>query len=192
MLVASIGLTLLLQVSSIAGQGYQVYGSPNVQVIYPTSSQVQVIGSRPFFRRGIWEIVRNLTITANATSQDVQFVSPSANANIALSSNHNSGNAPLRNLLRNLFGRQPNIQYVNLNSRAFNDRSQEPQYWGNYQPFASPVALPRTRVKFVRQGVPRRILVRNLKSSQAQMTNVETYRIPVFEDEWQYDTTFSE
>uniref|UniRef100_A0A6P4F233 Uncharacterized protein LOC108048397 n=1 Tax=Drosophila rhopaloa TaxID=1041015 RepID=A0A6P4F233_DRORH len=186
MLVALIGLTLLLQVNSIAGQGYQVYGSPGVQVIYPTSSNVQVLGSRPFFRRGIWEIVRNLTITANATSQDFQFGSSLGNGNIALSNNQNSGNGPLRNLLRNLFGRQPNIQYVNLSGRAFNDRSQEPQtpVLYNYQPFASPELVSRTRVKVVRQGVPRRILVRNLKSSQTQMTNVETYRIPVFEDDW--------
>jgi len=186
MLVALIGLTLLLQVNSIAGQGYQVFGSGDVQVIYPSSGQVQVLGGRPF-RRGLWDIVRNLTITANATSQDDQLVSLLGNGNIALSANQNAGNGngPLRNLLRTLFGRQPNVQYVNLSGRAFNSRPQEPQYWNGFQPYVSPVLLPRARVKVMRQGVPRRILVRNLKTSQSQMTNVVTYRIPVLENDWQ-------
>ncbi|XP_017072662.1 uncharacterized protein LOC108108922 [Drosophila eugracilis] len=200
MLVALIGLTLLLQVNSIAGQAFQVYSSPGVQVVYPSSSQVQVIGGRHFFRRGLLNSLRNLTITANSTNQDLQVVSSLGTGNIALSSNQVSSNAPLRNLLRTIFGRQPNVQYINLNARAFGDGSPEPQYWSNQEPrywsnqqqaFASPVFLPRTRVKTVRQGMPRRILVRNIKSSQALMTNVETYRIPVFENEWQYDSTYA-
>ncbi|XP_017051535.1 uncharacterized protein LOC108095108 [Drosophila ficusphila] len=192
MIVYMVGLALLFQASSIAGQGYQVYGSSGVQVIYPSSSQVQVLGGRPFFRRGLWELVRNLTITANSTSQDVQVVSPLGNGNIALSGNQNTG--PVRTFIRNLFGRQPNVQYVTLNGRGFNDRYQEPQYNSmpqyntqyDEQSFATPVILPRARVKVVRQGVPRRIMVQNLKSSRSQTTNVETYRIPVFENNWQY------
>ncbi|KAH8358097.1 hypothetical protein KR084_002683 [Drosophila pseudotakahashii] len=188
MLVALIGFTLLLQLNSIAGQGYQVYGSGDVQVIYPSSSQVQVIGGgglRPFFRGGLGNIIRNLTITANASSQNDQLVSLLGSGNISLSGNQNSGNGPLRNLLRTLFGRQPNVQYVNVGGRGFNDRPRAAQYWRDVQSYASPVLLPRSRVKVVRQGNPRRILVRNLQTSQSQMTNVVTYRIPVPENEWQ-------
>ncbi|XP_016992924.2 uncharacterized protein [Drosophila takahashii] len=195
MLVALIGFSLLLQVNSIAGQGYQVYGSGDVQVIYPSSSQVQVIGGgglRPFFRRGLGNIIRNLTISANATSQNDQVISLLGSGNISLSGNQNSGNGPLRNLLRTLFGRQPNVQYVNLNGRGFNDRLQTPKYWSGIPSYASPVLLPRSRVKVMRQGNPRRILVRNLQTSQSQMTNVVTYRIPVLENDWQYDTTYVE
>lgn len=174
MLATLIGLALLLQANTIAGQDYQVFGSPGVQVIYPSSSQVQVIGGRHFLRNGLR---RNLTINANATSQNFQLISSLSNGN--------SGNTPLRNFLRSLFGRQPNIQYVNLNSRALNDVSQEPLYWNPYRSFASPVVLPRARVKTVRQGVPRRILVRNLMSTKSQTTNVQSFRIPIFENEWQ-------
>ncbi|XP_016946665.1 uncharacterized protein LOC108022317 [Drosophila biarmipes] len=193
MLVLLIGLALLLQANSIAGQGYQVYGSGDVQVIYPSSAQVQVFGGRPF-RRGLWNIVRNFTITANATSQDDQLVSLLGNGNIALSGSQNAGNGngPLRALLRTLFGRQPNVQFVNLSGRAFNDRPQGLQYWKGVPPYTGSVLLPRTRVKAVGQSMPRRILVRNLKTSQSQMTNVVTYRIPVLENDWQYDTTYAE
>ncbi|XP_043644991.1 uncharacterized protein LOC122614491 [Drosophila teissieri] len=182
MLATLIGLTLLLQANTIAGQDYQVYGSPGVQVIYPSSSQVQVVGGRHFFRNGLR---RNLTISANATSQDFQLVS-----NV---SNGNAGNTPLRNFIRSLFGRQPNIQFVNLNSRAFNDvsQAQEPQYWDTYRSYATPVVLPRTRVKAVRQGgVPRRILVRNLMTTKSQTTNLQSYRIPVFENDLLYGPTY--
>ncbi|KQS62236.1 uncharacterized protein LOC26527031 [Drosophila erecta] len=179
MLATLIGLTLLLQAYTIAGQDYQVYGAPGLQVIYPSSSQVQVLDGRHFFRNGFQ---RNFTISANATSQDFQLVS-----NL---SNGNSGNTPLRNFLRSLFGRQPNVQFVNLNSRAFNDVSQEPQYRNAYRSFATPVVLPGTRVKAMRQGVPRRILVRNLLTTQSQTTNLQSYRIPVFENDLLYNPAY--
>ncbi|KAH8373111.1 hypothetical protein KR009_011900 [Drosophila setifemur] len=181
MLIASIGTILICQVNLIAGQIYQVSGSPwSVQVISPSSQSLN-FGQQPNLLSSLEQILSNYTLTANKT-RDYQILSPFG------SGNQNNGNAPLRNFLRNLFGVQrsrPNIRIVTLNGRAFSDRSQEAKYSKQYHSNTRSVQLPQTRVKVVRQNVPRWIVVRNLKSSQTQMTNVQTLRLPLYTNGWQ-------
>ncbi|SPP73800.1 uncharacterized protein LOC117592493 [Drosophila guanche] len=195
MLAASLCLILLLQVNSIPGQVYQVTripGNGNVQIISPYGSQIQVLGSteqtRPY--PWLWEIMKNLTITSNSTTEDVQVISPWGNGSFQLNTSptQSNVNTPLRTLLKNWFYRtpaQPSYQVVNLGGRALDNQ----RYWDEWRP--TQVLLPRRRTSTSRRLQQRRILMRNLNSGQAVLVNTQTLRVPFYAEDWKIGTSYS-
>ncbi|XP_043067044.1 uncharacterized protein [Drosophila bipectinata] len=194
MLVSIIGMVLILQANLIASQ-VQVYTLQG----YPLTVSEGSFSNRPlgFFpwQRDVFK-VNNFSVSES--NEGFQTINLMGNSSFSLSSSQN--NLSLRSFLRNLFGfrqRQPSVQYLTIGGRAFSDSVQEPSYYRQYSSVVGPVLVPKANRKIVRRKVPRRVLVRNLKSNQALLTNVKTVKIPqfqspIYDDEWQYATQYSE
>ncbi|XP_015039928.2 uncharacterized protein [Drosophila pseudoobscura] len=197
MLAASLCVILLFQVNSISGQIYQINKinlNDNVQAINPYGSHVQIFDStdhgRPY--PWWWEMVKNLTIQSNTTTQAVQVISPWGNGSGIFQLNtiptQSNVNTPLRTLLKNWFFRQPaqpNIQVLTLGGRALAEK----QYLHELNP--THVLLPRRRATAGRRHQQRRILMRNLRSGEVMLMNTQTLRMPFYEDDWDIETSYS-
>lgn len=185
MLVATIGMVLMLQANLIASQVkvYTIQGYPLVL------SDGNLIGQQSGFFPWQRDVFKFNNFSAIESNEGIQTINWTGNSSFSVSSNHNFFG--WRSILRNLFRlppRQPTPQYTTIVGRAFSDSIQEPSYYGQYSPVVDPVLMPKANRKVVRRKVPRRVLVRNLKSNQALLTNFKTVKVPIYEDDWQVRT----
>ncbi|KAH8279423.1 hypothetical protein KR026_009543 [Drosophila bipectinata] len=193
MLVSIIGMVLILRANLIASQ-VQVYAVQG----NPLTVSEGIFSNRPwgFFpwqRDGF----RYKNVSFSESTDGFQTINLMGNTSFSLSSSQNIFS--LKNILRNLVGIResqpsvPLIQYLTVGGRAFSDSVQEPSFYRQYSPGVGPVLVPKANRKIVRRKVPRRVLVRNLKSNQALLANVKTVKIPqfqspIYEDDWQVRT----
>ncbi|KAH8320384.1 hypothetical protein KR067_001844 [Drosophila pandora] len=184
MLVATIGMVLILQANLIASQ---------VKVLVVQDSNPLVLSNGNFIRQpsGYFPWQRNVfklkNFTAIESNESIQTINWTGNSSLSLSTNQNF----FGNFMRNIFRLplwQPNPPYTTIIGRAFSDSIQEPSYYGQYSPVVAPALMPKANRKVVRRKVPRRVLVRNLKSNQALLTNFKTVKVPMYEDDWQVRT----
>ncbi|KAH8331456.1 hypothetical protein KR074_003637 [Drosophila pseudoananassae] len=187
MLVAIIGMFLILQANLIASQ-VQVYTLQD----YPLTASEGSFSNRPWgFFPWQRDVFKFNNFSVSESNEGFQTINLMGNSSFSLSSSHK--NLSLKSFLRNLFGfrqRQPSLQYITIGGRAFSDSVQGPSYYRQYSPVAGPILVPKANRKIVRRKVPRRVLVRNLQSTQALLTNVKAVKIPqfpspIYDNEWQ-------
>lgn len=144
--------------------------------------------------KGLWDYLKLYNATGSPGSSGVQVIRLGSDNGPKKSSHEDDDDDSLRKIFKLFrFGSRrekteshPNIQYVF--GRGLGQRRHLAQDRSDYDypsSTTSQVAVPRTRVKVIRQNVPRRMLVRNLRASQAHLTNMQTLSFPVYEDEWQ-------
>lgn len=165
-------MVLILQANLIASQ---------VQV-YTLQGYNQPFGFFPWQR----DVVKYNNFSAIESNEGFQTVNFMGNSSFSLSTSQSDFS--LGSILRNFFRfrqRSPNVQYITLGGRSFSDSVQEPSYYRQYATVVAPAHMPKTNRKVVRRKVPRRVLVRNLKSHPALLTNFKTVKVPIYEDDWQ-------
>ncbi|XP_020806840.1 uncharacterized protein LOC110182989 [Drosophila serrata] len=149
---------------------------------------------------GIWDYLKLQNITKDQFPSGFQVIQLGGDNGPHRRRNHDDNDDDDDdddNALRKIFkmfrfglrrgGHRSNSQFLNLQGRDLGNHRSLEQDRRDYSHLVATTKpdVPRTRVKIIRQNVPRRMMVRNLRSSQAHLTNMQTLSFPVFEDEWQ-------